>query len=253
MEKDSKVMAFIKGLPLRAKNYLKGYFKNLNYPLWICFVVVSIGLFLADYFTKRAAYYNETLQAGGTIENFIPGLIDLYLIGNKGAAWGSMSGWSWFLIPVSTLATIMLTINLLFRFRRYNWGMTIGITLMLPGAAGNLIDRIGFAAGVEPYSHGVIDFLKFHFWPGFPICNLADYWLTVGIVFLLIGFVFEFKKEYQKLKEEEEAEKNATKSEEEIKEDEEMAKKLSQLEKKEDSSIKEETTGSEDGNQNVQG
>jgi hypothetical protein len=32
-----------------------------------------------------------------------------------------------------------------------------------------------------------------------------------------------------------------------------MAKKLSQLEKKEDSSIKEETTGCEDGNQNVQG
>lgn len=243
MEKDSKVMAFIKGLPGRLKNYLSGYFKNLNYPLWICFLLLSIGLFLADFCTKRAAYYNTTLQNGGTIENFIPGLIDLYLIGNKGAAWGSMSGWSWFLIPVSMIATIMLTINSLFRFRRYNWGMTIGIALMLPGAAGNLIDRIGYAAHAEPYAYGVIDFLKFHFWPDFPICNLADYWLTVGIVFLLIGFVFEFKKEYQKLKEEEEAEKKAMASEEQIKEDEELAQKLSQLEKKEDSSD-EETTGS---------
>ena len=241
MEKDSKVMAFIKGLPGRLKNYLSGYFKNLNYPLWICFLLLSIGLFLADYYTKRAAY--KLLLDKPPVENFIPGLIDLYLIGNKGAAWGSMSGWSWFLIPVSMLATIMLTINSLFRFRRYNWGMTIGITLMLPGAAGNLIDRIGYAAQIEPYKDGVIDFLKFHFWPDFPICNLADYWLTVGIVFLLIGFVFEFKKEYQKLKEEEEAEKKAMSSEEQIKEDEELAHKLSQLEKKEDSSD-EETTGS---------
>lgn len=241
MEKDSKVMAFIKGLPGRLKNYLSGYFKNLNYPLWICFLLLSIGLFLADFYTKRAAY--ELLLGQPPVENFIPGLIDLYLIGNTGAAYGSMSGWSWFLIPVSMLATIMLTINSLFRFRRYNWGMTIGIALMLPGAAGNLIDRIGYAAQIEPYKDGVIDFLKFHFWPDFPICNLADYWLTVGIVFLLIGFVFEFKKEYQKLKEEEEAEKKAMSSEEQIKEDEELAHKLSQLEKKEDSSD-EETTGS---------
>lgn len=241
MEKDSKVMAFIKGLPGRLKNYLSGYFKNLNYPLWICFLLLSIGLFLADFYTKRAAY--ELLLGQPPVENFIPGLIDLYMIGNKGAAWGSMAGWSWFLIPVSMLATIMLTINSLFRFRRYNWGMTIGIALMLPGAAGNLIDRIGYAAQIEPYKNGVIDFLKFHFWPDFPICNLADYWLTVGIVFLLIGFVFEFKKEYQKLKEEEEAEKKAMASEEQIKEDEELAHKLSQLEKKEDSSD-EETTGS---------
>lgn len=241
MEKDSKVMAFIKGLPGRLKKYLSGYFKNLNYPLWICFLLLSIGLFLADFYTKRAAY--KLLLDQPPVENFIPGLIDLYLIGNKGAAYGSMSGWSWFLIPVSMIATIMLTINSLFRFRRYNWGMTIGIALMLPGAAGNLIDRIGYAAQIEPYKDGVIDFLKFHFWPDFPICNLADYWLTVGIVFLLIGFVFEFKKEYQKLKEEEEAEKNAMSSEEQIKEDEELAHKLSQLEKKEDSSD-EETTGS---------
>ena len=241
MEKDSKVMAFIKGLPGRLKNYLSGYFKNLNYPLWICFLLLSIGLFLADFYTKRAAY--ELLLGQPPVENFIPGLIDLYLIGNTGAAYGSMSGWSWFLIPVSMLATIMLTINSLFRFKRYNWGMTIGIALMLPGAAGNLIDRIGYAAHAEPYAYGVIDFLKFHFWPDFPICNLADYWLTVGIVFLLIGFVFEFKKEYQKLKEEEEAEKKAMSSEEQLKEDEELAHKLSQLEKKEDSSD-EETTGS---------
>lgn len=230
MEKnENKIKAFFTSLPGKLKKYFSDYFKNLNYLAWIISIVIAIGLFLLDYFSKRYAYYNSELQAGKTV-TFIPGLLDFYLVGNKGAAWGSMSGWSWFLIPVSTIATIALSINLLFRYRKYNWGMTIGITLMLPGAAGNLIDRIGYAARLEPYEHGVIDFLKFAFWPSFPICNVADYCLTVGVVILLVGFVFEFKKEYQQLKLEEEASK-ASKTEEDIKESEDMASKLAEIDK----------------------
>lgn len=231
MEKN-KLTSFIKSIPNRLKEYFKNYFKNLNYPVWICFILLSIGLFLLDYFSKINAYYDPTLQSGGTV-TFIPGILEFYLVGNSGAAWGSMSGWSWFLIPVSMIATIALTINLLFRFRKYNWGMTIGISFMLPGACGNLIDRIGYAMRVEPYDKGVIDFLKFSFWPSFPICNVADYCLTIGIVILLIGFVFEFKKEWKQMKLEEEMESKAVKTEEEIKEDDEMKKKLSSLENKE--------------------
>lgn len=228
MEKNN-FKSFIKSIPTKLRDYFKNYFKKLNYPVWICFILLSIGLFLLDYFSKIHAYNNPDLQNGKTV-TFIPGLIDFYLVGNSGAAWGSMSGWSWFLIPVSMIATIALSINLLFRFRKYNWGMTIGISLMLPGAAGNLIDRIGYALRVKPYDKGVIDFLKFAFWPSFPICNVADYCLSIGIVILLIGFVFEFKKEWKQMKLEEEKEALSSKSEEEIKEDNEMKKKLSSLE-----------------------
>ena len=233
MEEKSKIKNFFTSLPDRLRKYFSDYFKNLNYPLWILFIVLSVGLFLLDYFTKRAAYYDTRLQ-GGEIVDFIPGFLSFYLVGNKGAAWGTMSGWSWFLIPVSMLASIMLTLNLVFRFRKYNWGMTIGIMLMLPGALGNLIDRVGFAAGLEPYDKGVIDFLRFTFWPSFPICNIADYCLTVGVVFLIIGFVFEFKKEYKAMKEEEKKEAQSVKSEEEIKDDNEMMQKLSQISNEKD-------------------
>ena len=248
MENNNKAKKFIKELPTRLKDYFHDYFKNLNYPLWILMILISIGLFLLDYFTKRAAYNDPRLQAGEII-TLIPGLIDLNLVGNAGAAFGSMSGWSWFLIPVSMIASIMLTINLVLRFRKYNWGMTIGITLMLPGAVGNLIDRIGFACKAVPYDKGVIDFLQFSFWKSFAICNIADYCLTVGIIVLLIGFFFEFKKEYKLMKEEEEKEKQEKESPEALQEKEEMTSKLSELEKKESESLKEDI---DDGNKNIQ-
>ena len=248
MENKSKIADFFHTLPSKLKKYFQDYFKNLNYVAWIISILVAIGLFLLDYFSKRAAYNDPRLQNGETV-TFIPGLLDFYLTGNKGAAWGSMSGWSWFLIPVSMLASIMLSVNLLFRYRKYNWGMTIGITLMLPGAAGNLIDRIGLAAQAVPYEKGVIDFLKFSFWPSFPICNVADYCLTVGVVFLLIGFVFEFRKEYKQLKAEEEQEKLNALSPEAKKEDEDMAKKLASLDMNVEG--KDMKAGEENGKENI--
>lgn len=242
MDGQGKIKSFFHELPSKLKKYFQDYFKNLNYPMWILFLLLSVGLFLLDYFTKRAAYYDTRLQEGKIID-FIPGFLSFQLVGNKGAAWGSMSGWSWFLIPVSVIASIALALNLLFRFRKYNWGMTIGIMLMLPGAVGNLVDRIGLAVKAVPYEKGVIDFLRFTFWPSFPICNIADYCLSTGIVFLLIGFVFEFKKEYKMLKEEEEKERNSLSTSES-----EMQDKLSQLEKKKEDDKK----GEEDGKEDIQ-
>lgn len=239
MENQGKVKTFFKNLPSRLKTYFKDYFKKLNYPAWIICILAAVGLFLLDYFTKRAAYHDQRLQAGETVD-FIPGFLSFQLVGNKGAAWGSLSGWSWFLIPVSMIASIMLLVNLLFRFRKYNWGMTIGITLMLPGAVGNLIDRIGLAAQAEPYRKGVIDFLRFTFWPSFPICNVADYCLTVGIVVLLVGFAFEFRKEYLQLKEEEKREKEAVAD---PNRNDDMNQKLAEMEKQNTSK----KDGDEDG------
>ncbi len=51
------------------------------------------------------------------------------------------------------------------------------------GAAGNLLDRLRLGY--------IIDFLDFRVWPVF---NLADSAITIGIIFLGIGFLKETKK-----------------------------------------------------------
>jgi signal peptidase II len=96
-------------------------------------------------------------------------------IRNTGAAFGSFKGLgSGFFIVVSLVA-ILFVINLL-RKKMYNF---FGLSLVLGGAIGNLIDRIRYGK--------VVDFVDFNIgsfhWPAF---NVADSALTVGIIIILV-------------------------------------------------------------------
>ncbi len=60
----------------------------------------------------------------------------------------------------------------------------VGISHVLGGALGNLLDR---------YRHGyVVDFLDFHFWPVF---NVADSAITVGTIVIMFGLFLQDRKE----------------------------------------------------------
>ena len=85
---------------------------------------------------------------------------------------------SGFFIIVS-LAAIIFVVNLIMR-NAYNF---IGLSLILSGAVGNLIDRLIYGKVVD-----FIDFSigNFH-WPAF---NVADSSLTIGIGIILLTSVF---------------------------------------------------------------
>lgn len=58
----------------------------------------------------------------------------------------------------------------------------IGLGLIGGGAVGNLVDRLVRGPGL--FDGPVVDWIQF---PNFPVFNLADSAITVGVVFLLIG------------------------------------------------------------------
>lgn len=98
---------------------------------------------------------------------------------NTGAAFGMFKGLgSGFFIGISLLA-IIFVIWLLVK-RTYNYP---GLSLVLGGAIGNLIDRVLYGTVVD-----FIDFSvgRFH-WPAF---NVADSALTVGIVIIFLTSLF---------------------------------------------------------------
>jgi len=106
--------------------------------------------------------------------------LEIVNVRNTGAAFGSFRNFgSTFFIAVS-VAAIIFVINLLVK-RIYN---TLGLSLVLGGAVGNLIDRILYGRVVD-----FIDFSvgTFH-WPAF---NVADSSLTVGITIILLTSLFK--------------------------------------------------------------
>ena len=116
---------------------------------------------------------------------FIPGVIDFHYEPNDGAAWSILSGERWFLIVLTSLIIVaLITFVLMGKFRRYKM-FNISATLIIAGGIGNLIDRM-----VQGY---VVDFIETTFMK-FPIFNVADCFIVIGSILLLVFFLFFYEE-----------------------------------------------------------
>lgn len=133
-------------------------------------LLITLSVIALDQITK---YMIVTSFNNDSIEIFP--FLNIVNVRNTGAAFGMFrSLGSGFFIIIS-LAAIIFVVNLIMR-NAYNF---IGLSLILGGAVGNLIDRLFYGKVVD-----FIDFSigNFH-WPAF---NVADSSLTIGIGIILI-------------------------------------------------------------------
>ncbi|MFA4918684.1 MAG: signal peptidase II [Thermodesulfovibrionales bacterium] len=140
--------------------------KRIIYVLLIVATVIAL-----DQITKYMIV--TSFNTHDSIEIFP--FLNIVNVRNTGAAFGMFrSLGSGFFIIIS-LAAIIFVVNLIMR-NAYNF---IGLSLILGGAVGNLIDRLFYGKVVD-----FIDFSigNFH-WPAF---NVADSSLTIGIGIILI-------------------------------------------------------------------
>jgi len=106
---------------------------------------------------------------------------NLVLVYNKGAAFSFLAGaagWQTPLLVGIALGAIAIVTWMLWR-NSSRLILDIGLTFILGGAIGNLIDRIAYGQ--------VVDFLLFHVrgW-SYPAFNVADSAITVGAALLII-------------------------------------------------------------------
>ncbi len=142
-------------------------------------LVVAILVILADQATKMLVAKRMVL---GQSLSVVGDFFHLTYIQNPGGAFGTLLGSSWFYL-ISSLVAIFLIV---FYFRRLSanrvWSR-IALALILGGAMGNLVDRLRRGAVTDFLDFGVGDLR----WPVF---NLADAAVTVGIVLLLATVLF---------------------------------------------------------------
>lgn len=144
---------------------------------------VTLAVLILDQFTK--AYIVKTMSVGDSY-SVIPGFLNITSHRNTGAAWGILSGKMGFFFLVTIIVLGLLTYFYVKEARGHFW-MQMAISLLFAGALGNFIDRMK--------NSEVVDFIDTYiFGYDFPIFNVADSSLTVGVILILILLLFDSKK-----------------------------------------------------------
>lgn len=142
------------------------------------FISLAIGVILAvaDQFFKILVANN--LKPIGTVSIF-GDVFKLTYVENRGVAFGMFKDMPWLFIVITT---ILLAAIIIYMFKKHpeNKFFYITAALIIGGGLGNLIDRMIYGY--------VIDYLSLSFFP--PVCNFADYCITVGVILFAVYLLF---------------------------------------------------------------
>ena len=152
------------------------------YVLMGLLAVLAVAL---DQITKYLVVANIPLH--GQVEA-IPGLFHLTYVQNNGAAFSSFSGMQW----LFAIVFAVFTAGVIWEFTTKKMGFSTFerwcIAAIWGGGLGNMIDRLRMGYVVDMIE---VDFMNF------PVFNVADCFISVGCVLLMIHLVF-FNKGFWK-------------------------------------------------------
>ena len=137
-------------------------------------VIISIIVLLLDQITKLV------VQMANTSVNIISNVLYFTFSKNTGASWSILEGKVTLLIVIS-IVMLVIVYSLMFSYpsNRYN---DTSFGLLFGGILGNLIDRIFYG-----YVRDFIDINIFGY--HFPIFNIADMSIVIGVILLVIATV----------------------------------------------------------------
>jgi signal peptidase II len=157
-------------------------------PELLILPVTATLILIADQITK---YLVATQLEVGQSVDLIPWLAPVFSIThvtNTGVAFGMLQG----LGSLFAIAHVVAAVAIILYARRLPPGqraLRLALGLALGGAVGNLIDRIR-----QGY---VVDFFDVNFWPlhDFPVWNVADNSIVIGVALLIGLLMWEERQE----------------------------------------------------------
>jgi signal peptidase II len=150
----------------------------------ILFIIPAIAVIILDQASKiivaRTIGFYQSIPV-------INGLVNLVHVRNRGMAFGLMNrpdaGVSFYILVAITIIAILLILYWFTRIKQEDRKLLLGLSLILGGAIGNLIDRIRLKE--------VIDFVDVYIgsyhWPSF---NVADSAISIGAVWIAVIVLF---------------------------------------------------------------
>ena len=159
---------------------------KLTYQTLILYLVAFLVIVIGDQVTKIIV--DHTLSLGGSyaiIDNFFY----FTYAHNTGAAWGMLAG----KISLFLIVSVVAAIGIIYYFMKsesYQKLTRFGLVLVFAGLIGNLIDRLAFG-----YVRDFIDFIIFGY--NFPIFNVADMAITIGMALVILEIGIEEYKAWK--------------------------------------------------------
>ena len=141
--------------------------------------IAVVALILLDQVVKLWAI--ERLKGNGRIV-WIQDIFELVYVENRGSAFGMLQGQMWLFYIITPISLVLIAF-LMWRLpaQKKYWPVNACCILILAGAIGNFIDRLFRGFVVDMFYFKPIDF---------PVFNVADCYIVVGIIALMILLLF---------------------------------------------------------------
>ena len=156
-------------------------------------IAIILGIVGLDQLTKWIVVQHLPLYSSF---EWIRKVLHFTHVRNEGAAFGILQNQRWVFLVFSTIAIVGLGVYL-FRFCKQGWLYKIAFAFLIGGGIGNMIDRIAFGY--------VVDFIELPFLVlpvlgEFPVFNVADSFVTVGVVMLAFALIRDVIREEKEKK-----------------------------------------------------
>ena len=148
-------------------------------------LIIVITVFFIDRLTK---YYIVNLsEIENSVDMYVTSYLNLYLIWNKGIAFGLLSAGEGLIYNFITVAIGIIILIIFYMIWKKDNIQRFFLLLIVGGALGNFYDRLIYKA--------VPDFIDLHFY-GYHwfVFNVADIFISIGIFCLIINELFFYKK-----------------------------------------------------------
>ena len=149
------------------------------------YAILAVLLVLADQAVKFAVRAN--IELGQSVP-FVPYVMDLTYVQNTGAAFSILRTHTWLLTLTSAAVVLVMCYLIIKGFFQNTLGRWAA-ALVLAGGMGNLIDRAVFGAVTDMFRTTFIDF---------PVFNVADCCITVGVPLLFLYVLLYVGRDEQK-------------------------------------------------------
>ncbi len=156
-----------------------------KYRKYFFYLIVIFIVFIIDRLSKIVII--NILDNTGSVDLFVNSFLNFHLVWNSGIGFGLMSFDEGYMYSFITALIVVINLIIAYLIIIEKPFKSFLLSIILGGSLGNLIDRL--------YYNAVPDFIDLNY-GGYHwfIFNVADIFITIGIICLIFVEIFNYKK-----------------------------------------------------------